>query len=86
MGAYQVRSLDKTGYSHHVRGSRFFKLYNDWYFMTREGVGVGPYTDLGAAKRGEKDFIEFTAQSDQHSVHVFLRQFEQDAVEFAVPH
>ena len=86
MSTYQIRLLDNPSYNNHVRGSRFFKLYNNWYFMTREGIGVGPYIDLNAAKRGLEDFIKFITQSDHDEIQRFFCQFKQDEAKLAVHH
>jgi hypothetical protein len=42
-----------------VRGERYFKLHDFWYFATREGAMLGPYDSKEQAERATRDFIEF---------------------------
>lgn len=41
------------------RGERFFQLKNDWFFATREGSMIGPYTTRDSAYLGLTDYIDF---------------------------
>jgi len=41
------------------RSPRVFKSGTDWYFKTREGAVVGPYSSETAAAKGLTNFIEF---------------------------
>ena len=41
------------------RGERFFQLNNDWFFATREGSMVGPYSTRDSAGLGLADYIDF---------------------------
>ncbi len=41
------------------RGERFFQLNNDWFFATREGSMVGPYSTRDSAGLGLTDYVDF---------------------------
>ena len=55
-----------------VRSSRYFKLYNDWYFMTREGAAIGPYVDMVKVNAAAKVFVAFIAAADNQAVQAFF--------------
>lgn len=40
------------------RSPRFFVLYGKWYFMTREGIDVGPYASKDAAAREQQRLLD----------------------------
>lgn len=40
------------------RSPRRFALYGRWYFMTREGIDVGPYPSREAAEQAETRLVE----------------------------
>ena len=42
-----------------VRSDRFFSSQGDWYFSTREGAPIGPFTAKEEARKGLVDFLEF---------------------------
>lgn len=39
------------------RANRFYRLKDNWYFSTREGVDFGPFTTKEEAEEELKDFI-----------------------------
>jgi hypothetical protein len=43
--------------STHFRSERFFAIGSDWYFSTREGLDLGPYTDRQEAEAALLFFI-----------------------------
>ena len=53
--------LNRTGEQGSIppRVNRFFQLENEWYFATREGASLGPYSTLPEAKQGLGDFLAF---------------------------
>lgn len=44
------------------RSDRFFKVGDNYFFTTREGANVGPFTSKLAAKDGLTTFIELRMQ------------------------
>lgn len=52
---------NRTGESGPIpnRGERFFQLNNDWFFATREGSMVGPYSTRDSASIGLGDYLDF---------------------------
>jgi len=41
------------------RAERFFQLNSDWFFATREGALVGPFTTNESANSGLNDYLDF---------------------------
>lgn len=39
------------------RSPRLFALYGKWYFLTREGIDVGPYPSKDAADQGQQRLV-----------------------------
>lgn len=72
MNTSHHRSVNAKAKTSSIRSSRYFKLCNDWYFMTREGVGIGPYVDLAEARSAVSHFIAFIAVADNQSVQAFF--------------
>lgn len=57
-----------------VRGSRFFKLSDNWYFTTREHTSMGPYDSFEMAEKGAGDYVEFVSSATPHMLDVLARQ------------
>ena len=47
-----------------VRSDRFFAAQGEWFFSTREGSPIGPFSNKGEASSGLRDFIEFMALAE----------------------
>ena len=41
------------------RCDRFYSFENEWFFTTREGSPVGPFSTQNSAKVGLSDYLEF---------------------------
>lgn len=41
------------------RAERFFQLNNDWFFATREGAMVGPFSTRESASTALTDYLDF---------------------------
>ncbi len=48
------------------RANRFYKLSDNWYFTTREGLSMGPYDSQEEAKTGTSDYITFVSNAAPH--------------------
>ncbi|RLA40813.1 MAG: hypothetical protein DRR06_15015 [Gammaproteobacteria bacterium] len=57
-----------------VRGSRFFKLADNWYFTTRENTSMGPYDSFEMAEKGADDYVEFVSTATPHMLDALARQ------------
>ena len=44
---------------HQPRTDRFFTIQQQWFFSTREGSAIGPFTDREEASAGLNNLIEF---------------------------
>ncbi|MEZ0121701.1 MAG: DUF6316 family protein [Candidatus Reddybacter sp.] len=61
---YITRESDPTSPSSaRVRSNRYFKLSDNWYFITREGATLGPYDSKGEAEQAVTDYIQFINQA-----------------------
>lgn len=51
----------RSGEGGHVpeRNSRFLQKSGYWYFLTREGLEIGPFDTLSDAQEGVANFIDF---------------------------
>ncbi len=47
------------------RRSRTFERADGWYFMTREGVDIGPFPSEEAAQDGVRDYAGFAMDADR---------------------
>lgn len=62
-----------------LRSERFFKLADDWYFTTREGVTMGPFGSHDLAKAAVSDFISFISSASPKIVQAFTGEEKQQA-------
>ena len=46
-----------------LRSDRYFKLSENWYFITREGATLGPYDSKFQAQQAVVDYIQFVNQA-----------------------
>ena len=49
-----------------ARKIRFFERHSYWFYLTREGIDIGPYETKGAATTGCREFLHFLINSDSH--------------------
>lgn len=63
-----------------VRSDRFFNVEHDWYFTTREGCPVGPYTNKGQARTGLNDFLEFLELAAPNTLAAFFQSLAAKSV------
>lgn len=62
-----------------VRSERFFKRDGGWYFKTREGIAVGPYSDEFDAELSASLLISRLAQLEQgEDPRHAIRRFQDD--------
>ncbi|MBX2808733.1 MAG: hypothetical protein KTR20_08895 [Cellvibrionaceae bacterium] len=47
-----------------VRSDRFFMQHNYWYFRTREGMDIGPFSTQPEAAEGVQSFVEFLTEAE----------------------
>lgn len=57
-----------------MRSERYFKLYDYWYFATREGAMLGPFDTREQALRATRDYIEFMQKEAPNAALQMLRQ------------
>lgn len=55
------------------RSARVFKSGAEWYFKTREGAVIGPYSSENAAAKGLGNFIEFLSLAPETTKEHFQR-------------
>lgn len=41
------------------RCDRFYSFESEWFFATREGAAVGPFSTLESATHGRDDYLDF---------------------------
>lgn len=56
------------------RSERFFKLYNYWFFGTREGVTMGPFDSLELARRGIDDYLSFVVSASPRTLDLLSQE------------
>ncbi|MEM1230313.1 MAG: DUF6316 family protein [Pseudomonadota bacterium] len=62
-----------------VRTERFFQQDGGWYFKTREGIPVGPYTDVFDAELSASLLITRLAQLEAHEdPRIAIAKFQDD--------
>lgn len=54
------------------RSDRFFCVNSSWYFATREGVSIGPFSTKAEAQRGLIDFLDFVEKANPELITAFL--------------
>lgn len=66
------RTDNESGFK--VRGDRYFKLHDYWFFGTREGATVGPYDTKEHALKGTREYIEFIERAPQSVFKILYRE------------
>lgn len=61
------------------RSSRFHNRKAVWYFQTREGAEIGPFSDQSEASKGLDDFLDFLALADPKTLSSFYRSLNEVA-------
>lgn len=61
----------KSNYT--LQSSRFFKLYNYWYFATREGATLGPFDTREQAAVATEDYIGFVEDAPLAAIEMLQR-------------
>lgn len=69
MFTINVNRKNEQGSNIPTRSDRFFAVNSQWYFSTREGVSIGPYSDKKEATAGLSLFIEYVTLS-KNSMYV----------------
>lgn len=64
---------------HPLRSDRFFAIGSEWYFSTREGASIGPFTAKKDAETGLNDFIEFLNVAEPSAKSLLLASLENPA-------
>ncbi len=60
----------------HMQTERVFRSDNEWFFCTREGIGVGPYASEEMARfRGKELARRLSALSDKQEITACIRNF-----------
>jgi len=67
----QKNRKDEQGVRLPIRTDRFFVVNSSWFFTTREGTSIGPYTTKEEAYNGLIDFIDFIEKAEP----MLLRRF-----------
>ena len=57
------------------RSERVFRVDGDWFFHTREGIAVGPYSDKFAAGVDAEMLKSLLAEADASEAHELIREF-----------
>lgn len=55
-----------------LRTDRFFAVNANWFFLTREGATIGPYTSKFDAQLALSDFIEFIQKAEDNIRQSFV--------------
>ncbi|MBX2810067.1 MAG: hypothetical protein KTR20_15720 [Cellvibrionaceae bacterium] len=58
-----MRRTNETG-NIPVRSDRFFTQQNYWYFRTREGMDIGPFSTHAEAIEGVNGFVDFLTEAE----------------------
>ena len=74
---YDVQNRQGERGSIPSRGERFFQLNNDWFFATREGSMVGPYSTRDSASLGLTDYLEFIQLSKPRVRKIMLEAYSR---------
>lgn len=60
----------------HMQSERVFCSDREWFFSTREGIGVGPYSSKEMAKsRGQELARRLSSLSDTDEITAAIRNF-----------
>mgnify|MGYP000374416184 CR=1 FL=1 len=57
-----------------IRNQRYFQKDNYWYYITREGVDIGPFDTLPEAEVGAREFIEYICNAERSMIET-LEQY-----------
>ena len=57
------------------RSERVFRVDGDWFFHTREGIAVGPYSDKFAADVDAEMLKSLLAEVEDTEAHELIREF-----------
>lgn len=60
----------------HTRSDRFFQKDGSWYYITREGVDMGPYHDKAEAQLALAYFVERTQWPDPRELRRYLQDMQ----------
>ena len=60
------------------RCDRFYNFENEWFFTTREGSPVGPFSTQESAKSGLVDYLDFLTLASPKVKKVFIRAMTKD--------
>lgn len=63
-----------------MRSDRFFSSDADWYFSTREGTAIGPFTSKKHAGKGLTDFLEFLSLAPPKTLTTLFSSLTRNAV------
>lgn len=55
-----------------LRTDRFFAVNGSWYFVTREGMSIGPYLSKQEALNALADFIDFVRLANPEILERFF--------------
>ena len=70
----QIRTNDFTAEDIiHTRSKRFFQAEGGWFFKTREGQDIGPFSDKCAAQLALVYFVDRTQWPDERQLREYLR-------------
>ncbi len=58
------------------RCERYFSMENEWFFSTREGSSVGPFTSLESANIGLNDYLEFLKLAKPRVKRLLIRSMK----------
>ncbi len=71
-----IRSDDNSSqcniYSTRLNG-RYYQSNHKWYFYTREGPTLGPYTDKESAKQGLNDYLDFLTLASFTTLELYFK-------------
>lgn len=57
-----------------IRGGRYFKLHDFWFFATREGATIGPYDTREQAVMGTMEFIRYIQNAPAAALKLLVRE------------
>jgi hypothetical protein len=59
------------------RSNRFFKVDDVWFFSTREGIDVGPFSNEDEAKKHESRLLSLLAQTEtDEEAHLAIYEYK----------
>lgn len=57
-----------------IRGGRYFKLHDFWFFATREGATVGPYDTREQAMLGTMEYVRYIQRAPAAALKLLIRE------------